>query len=172
MKTPGLQPSIEERMAAATVRHQHRHYKTLIVLVLAMTGGTFLLFWVGKLAPVIPLRGNTQVAPSWDRILVRAEPADAVTASGFYHLRIDGCGWLYQSSAWNAGRQDRNAPGTIQLVLTSDQPGGKITPAQSQALSHVIADLCKQYRIRPERIAVTQSPGPPRLAGMAENSDY
>ncbi len=157
-------------MAAATVRHQHRHYKTLIVLVLAMTGGTFLLFWVGKLAPVIPLRGNTPVAQSWDRISVRAESADV--AAGFYHLRIDGSGWLYQSSAWNAGRHDRNAPGTIQLVLTSDLPGGKITTAQSQALSHVIADLCKQYRIQPGQIAVSQSPSPPRLAGMAENGEF
>ena len=157
-------------MPASTVRHQHRHYKTLIVLVLAMTGGTFLLFWVGKLAPVIPLRGNTQVAQSWDRIAVRSEPTD--TVAGFYHLRIDGRGWLYQSSAWNTGRQDRNAPGTIQLVLTSDQPGGKITHAQGQALSHVIADLCKQYKIQPDRIAVSQSPSPPRLAGMAENGDF
>ncbi len=136
-------------MAASKSRHQHRHYKTLIALVLSMTGGTFFLLWVGRLSPVTPLLGQVASAQRWNDIAVRAE--DDRNPRGFFHLRIDESGMLYQSSAWKNGQPDPDHPETIHVLLTSS---GGVTPAQTQTLSRTIADLCRRHGIASEHVSV------------------
>lgn len=136
-------------MAASKSRHQHRHYKTLIALVLSMTGGTFFLLWVGRLTPVTPLRGQVAAAQRWNEITVRAESDH--NPRGFFHLRIDEAGQLFQSSAWKIGQPDPDHPEAIHVLLTS---AAGVTPAQTQTLSRTIADLRRQHGIASERVSV------------------
>lgn len=138
-------------MAASKSRHQHRHYKTLIALVVSMTGGTFFLLWVGRLSPVTPLRGQVLTTPRWSEIAVRAESNR--NPRGFFHLRIDESGQLFQSSAWKIGQPDPDRPETIHLLLTSASGDG-VTDAQRQTLSRTIADLRQQHGIPSSRIGV------------------
>lgn len=139
-------------MAASTSRHQHRHYKTLILLVLSMTGGTFLLLWLAQFSPVTPLRGTSPGPASWKEILVRAETAS--DANGFYHLRIDGKGRLYRSDAWRYQQAHPEQPHTIQLLLCETHATGRPTPAQQQTLSRVLAELSGQYEIPSNQVQV------------------
>lgn len=143
-------------MAAGKSRHQHRHYKTLIALVVSMTGGTFVLLWVGKLSPVTPLRGQVPATPRWSEIAVRADSDHK--PRGFFHLRIDEAGQLFQSSAWKIGQPDPDHPETIHLLLTSSSEG--VTTAQKQTLSRTIADLRRQHAIPTNGVSVIR-PGPP-----------
>ena len=137
-------------MAAAKSRHQHRHYKTLIALVVSMTGGTFFLLWVGRLSPVTPLRGQVISAPRWSGITVRTE-SDR-NPRGFFHLRIDESGQLFQSSAWKIGQPDPDHPSAIHVLLTSE--GAGVTAAQTQTLSRTIADLRLQHGIASNDVSV------------------
>lgn len=143
-------------MAVSTARHQHRHFKTLILLVLSMTGGTFLLFWIGGLAPVTPLRGERPTAKVWTRMAVRAE--DARRSPGFFHFRIDGDGRRFQSNDWKAGREDTRNPGTIEVLVSSDLPQARLTPVQTKALARLIADLRGEFGIPKDRVRVGRRP--------------
>jgi hypothetical protein len=138
-------------MAASAARHRHRHYKTLIALVLSMTGGTLFLLWVGRLSPVIPLRGQVPAPQRWSEITVRAE--NDHNPRGFFHLRIDEAGQLYQSSAWKIGQPDPDHPETILVLLTSVDGAG-ISTAQTQTLSRTLADLRREHGISPDHVSV------------------
>ncbi|HVP12845.1 MAG TPA: hypothetical protein VMV94_16850 [Phycisphaerae bacterium] len=140
-------------MPANAARHQFRHFKTLIVLVVAMTGSTIFLYWLGRLAPVTPLRAKTPAA--WNQILVRANGPR--TDEGFYHLKIDQQGRVSESSAWGGQRYAQNSEGTIHLLVACDAPDTKLTPTQTAALSRTIADLRKTYGIPSDHIRVAQS---------------
>ncbi len=145
-------------MPATTVRHQHRHFKTLIVLVLSMTGGTMFLFWVGGLAPVTPLRGKTVAAVenddagSWSRISVRAHRSDQTL--GFHHFRIDQQGRISEHLAWRAGLQDTRSPGTVHVVLSCRSASRGVRPIQTKVLARLIADLRAQYHIPKDRVRI------------------
>lgn len=143
-------------MPAKTVRHQHRHFKTLIVLVLSMTGGTYFLFWVGGLAPVTPLRGSTGLAvdaPSaWDRIQVQARPTG--DREPFFHFRIDPTGRLLESRAWQAGQGSGRATGTIHILVSCSTTEARLTASQSSALVRLIADLRGRYGIAKDRVVI------------------
>lgn len=141
-------------MAADTTRHQNRHYKTLILLVLSMTGGTFLLLWLAQFSPVTPLRGRTAGAGAWTDIAVRAEASPS--AAGFYHLRIDGDGRLFRSDAWRYQQGHPDDPAMIQILLSATQSDGRPLPAQQQTLSRVLAQLGRDYNIPSERVVVRQ----------------
>jgi hypothetical protein len=138
-------------MAAGKSRHQNRHYKTLIALVVSMTGSTFFLLWVGRLSPVTPLRGQVLTTPRWSEIAVRTETDR--NPRGFFHLRIDSAGQLYQSSAWKIGQPDPDRPQTIHVLLTSANGDG-VTAAQKQTLAQTLADLRLQHGIPASGIAV------------------
>ncbi|MFQ5428837.1 MAG: hypothetical protein ACE5E1_00895 [Phycisphaerae bacterium] len=140
---------------------QHRHFKTLIVLVIAMTGGTFLLFWIARFAPITPLRAS--VAP-WDRIMVRAEPARA--PRGFFHYRIGPAGRLFQSQAWLEGLHERGSHGTIHILLTCEDRDLRVTPAQAKTLSSVLSKLRREYAIPTRRVAVERRFPPLEEAGL------
>jgi hypothetical protein len=142
-------------MPARTASTSHRHFKTLIALVLSMTGGTFFLFWLANLSPVIPLRARPNQAANWDRISVRtARPGDD---RGFFHFRIDEQGHLFQTSAWKAGQASAGSPGVIHILLSSEGNSDRATTVQTTALSRAIADLCRQYGISENRIVVNRS---------------
>lgn len=133
---------------------QHRHFKTLLVLVLAMTGGTFLLFGVAKLAPVMhvaPLRAEALPARTWTQVVVRSATADV--PKGFFHWRIDEVGRLYQTDAWANG-QDPSGDGTIQVLISTSAPGGGVTPKQTRQLTRLLADLQSQFDIAKDRVRV------------------
>jgi len=137
-----------------TVSVQQRHFKTLIALVLAMTGGTLLLFGVAKLTPVMhvaPLRADARAAKTWTQVVVRSAAADS--PKGFFHWRIDEVGRLYQTDAWANG-QDSSGDGSIQVLISTSAPGGKITPKQSQQLTRLLADLQGQFGISKDRVRV------------------
>ncbi len=152
-------------MAASTSRHQHRHYKTLIALVVSMTGGTFFLLWVGRLSPVTPLRGKVPAPQRWSEIAVRAE--NDHNPRGFFHLRIDEAGQLYQSSAWKIGRPDPDHPETILVLLTSTDDAG-VTQVQTQTLSRTLADLRRQHGIPSERVSVIDGPSSAQATSTAD----
>lgn len=137
-------------MAGSLGRHQNRHFKTLILLVLSMTGGTFFLLWLGQLSPVTPLRSRT--AADWNQIAVRTDSAD--TPQGFYHLRIDVNGQVFQSDAWKEGRAQAGRPGIINLVLSTSEPGAAATRVQAQTLQRTLADLTRRFGIAQDRIVV------------------
>jgi hypothetical protein len=145
-------------MPATTARHQHRHFKTLIVLVLSMTGGTMFLFWVGGLAPVTPLRGKTVAAvdnrdaDNWSRISVRAQRSDQPL--GFHHFRIDQQGRISEDPAWQTGQQDSRTPGTVHVVLSCDSTPDRVRPIQTKVLSRLIADLRAQYHIPKDQVRI------------------
>jgi len=137
-----------------TVSVQQRHFKTLIALVLAMTGGTFLLFGVAKLTPVMhvaPLRADARPAKTWTQVVVRSAAADS--PKGFFHWRIDEVGRLYQTDAWANG-QDPSGDGSIQVLISTSVPGGEVTPKQSRQLTRLLADLQGQFGISKDRVRV------------------
>ncbi|RIK64257.1 MAG: hypothetical protein DCC65_14670 [Planctomycetota bacterium] len=138
--------------SSSTNRHQHRHYKTLILLVLSMTGGTFLLLWLAQFSPVTPLRGRSAGATDWREIEVRAESTAA--AAGFYHLRIDANGRLFRSDAWKYQQAHPEQPGVIAVLLSSTHSNGRPTPAQQQTLSRVLAELGQRYSIDAQEVSV------------------
>jgi len=144
-------------MSAGAISHQHRHFKTLIVLVLSMTIGTILLFWVAQIAPITPLRGKTAAAVTWTRVVVRAQPAE--TSHGFYHYRIDESGRLFQSHAWLEGRHDRNSPGAIYVLLTCPDLRLRVSPSQAETLSRIISELRDKHAIGEERVSVEAAQG-------------
>lgn len=139
-------------MAADSTRHQNRHYKTLILLVLSMTGGTFLLLWLAQFSPVTPLRGRTAGPGTWTEIAVRAE--SSANAAGFYHLRIDGEGRLFRSDAWRYQSAHPDDPSMIHILLSATRADGRPLPAQQQTLSRVLAQLGRDYKIPSERVVV------------------
>lgn len=136
-------------MAAIQARHQHRHFKTLIVLVLAMTGGTFLLFTIAQFSPVTPLRAS---AGPWNQIVVRTEGPQ--TDRGFFHYRIDDSGRLFQSYAWKAGQHDRSSPGAIHVLLTCTDHKMQVTGAQARTLSVILQQLQQQFAVSSDAISV------------------
>jgi hypothetical protein len=140
-------------MPANSARHQFRHFKTLIVLVVAMTGSTIFLYWLGRLAPVTPLRAKSPAA--WNQIVVRA--AGPRTEEGFYHFKIDEQGHVSESSAWGGQRYAQNSDGTIHLLVSCGTSDPKLTPTQSKALARAIAGLRKTYGIPTERIRIAQA---------------
>lgn len=141
-------------MPVVALRHQHRHFKTLIVLVLAMTGGTILLFWIAQLAPVTPLRASIN---PWSRISVRAQ--DDLGPRGFYHYRIDASGRLFQSRAWNNGESNPANPGTIHLLLTCPGSERRVTSAQAATLSHILSRLRSEHSISSGNVHVEATQG-------------
>ncbi len=139
-------------MAVAAIRHKHRHFKTLIVLVLAMTGGAFLLFWVAQFSPVTPLRGETGAHGLWNQIAVRAQSERS--PRGFFHYRIDLSGRLFESSAWKNRRFNRATPGVVHILLTCPEGDPRVSPAQARTLKHIVSRLRTEYRIAEDDIHV------------------
>jgi hypothetical protein len=139
-------------MLGVATRNQHRHYKTLIVLVLAMTVGAFVLFWAARVSPVTPLRGTREASADWTRISVRAEAPAA--SRGFFHYRIDAAGRLFQSYAWKAGQGERNTPGTIHVLLTCPDERLQISPEQAGTLSQIISKLRHRHAVPADRVRV------------------
>lgn len=153
----------EASMASDTRRHQHRHFKTLILLVITMTVGTFFLFWADKLSP----GQNRQIlralaAPRWTGISVRA--VNPGTDAGFCHFRIDEAGRLYQTRAWREEREDPRSAGTIRVVLTRPGVNSAATPAQAGTLRQVIHELRGKYSIAENRIRSVRDRDRPRSA--------
>lgn len=144
-------------MRATTARNQYRHYRTLIALVLAMSAGTSLLFWLARFSPVTPLRSTAQASLQWTQISVRAESEQA--PRGFFHYRIDEAGHLYQSYAWKAGQADRGTPKTIHILLTCHDVDARVTEPQARTLSKVISQLRDQYDIAADRVYVEATRG-------------
>lgn len=144
-------------MSAHSVRHQYRHYRTLIALVLAMTGGTMVLFWLGRFSPVTPLRSTAAMNRPWTQISVRAE--DGRGARGFFHYRIDETGRLFQSYAWKAGQPDRATPKTIHVLLSCGTPDAKVTDAQARTLTRVISQIRSEHDIAADRVFVEAAKG-------------
>ncbi|MCG8408540.1 MAG: hypothetical protein MI923_25340 [Phycisphaerales bacterium] len=144
-------------MPSGSVRHQNRHFKTLIVLVLAMTSGTFLLFWVAQVAPVTPLKGKTLSTKAWTEISVRANAASA--PRGFFHYRIDHTGRLFQSNAWTAGQHDRGHPGAIHVLLTCPDYDMRVSPSQAKTLSQIISKLRHDHAIASDKVQVDATEG-------------
>jgi len=143
-------------MAVASNRSQHRHYKTLIVLIVAMTGGTLFLYKIGQLAPVTPLRSSTAAVESWRQIGIRIQSPTEVP--GFYHWRVDERGNLYRSSAWRQGQQDPLAPGVIQILLTTSAADRRVVEPQTSSLAHLLADLRGRYGIAENQIIASRVP--------------
>ncbi len=139
-------------MSAVAKRNQHRHYKTLIVLVFAMTVGAFVLFWAARFSPVIPLRGTREAGADWTRISVRAEALPV--SRGFFHYRIDAAGRLFQSYAWKAGQGERNTPGTIHVLLTCPDERLEVSPEQAKTLSQIISKLRNRHGVPADRVRV------------------
>lgn len=149
-------------MKARANRHQHRHFKTLILLVVSMTAGTFFLFWVDKITPANRrqvLRGRSaKNTASWSDITVRQERSAA--DAGFFHLQIDDSGRVFRKTdAWAAGPDDARSKGAIHVILTRRDP--RVAPAQTQqnALRRVIQRLRSRFRIAESRIRPIRSRG-------------
>jgi hypothetical protein len=138
-------------MQAHSAAHRHRHFKTLMLLVVCMTVGAFFLFWLGQMTPVTPLRAKTLAAADWKQIAVRTAAPDAAPA-GFFHLRIDEQGRLFQTNAWKAASHDPQRESEIQIVLTMKDNNTGISPAQERTLSRLIAGLRRDYAIAAEKI--------------------
>ena len=137
-------------MPAAAVRHQHRHFKTLIALVVATTGGTFFLYGAAKLSPVTPLRANVSADKLWTDIDVSEQLPGSAT--GFYHWRIDKSGRpASPSDAWN-NNQDPYGNGRIQLLVASPSKDGGITKRQAEQLDRLITELRGKYNIPKDRV--------------------
>ncbi|MFQ5425439.1 MAG: N-acetylmuramoyl-L-alanine amidase [Phycisphaerae bacterium] len=134
-------------MAADAARHQNRHFKTLILLVIAMTVGTFFLFWVDRLTPL-----TARTATPWREIAIRS--AGVSGGWGFYHIRIDEAGDLYETNAWQTGPRDPRANGTIHVVLTRRDPRRTAPHAQAVALARVLEQLRGKYRIPQRQVRV------------------
>lgn len=142
-------------MAARTARHQHRHYKTLIVLVMSMTGGTMFLFWIGQLAPVTPLRSSTPTARTWTQIAVRSQ--DAREQDGFHHFKIDEAGRPSVSEAWDQAKHDARGSGTVHILVTCESTEARLTTVQAEKLKRLIDILRTEHRIAPDRVRISQS---------------
>ncbi|MBX3395142.1 MAG: N-acetylmuramoyl-L-alanine amidase [Phycisphaerae bacterium] len=144
-------------MSAHAVRHKYRHYRTLAVLVFAMTGGTMLLFWLGQFAPVTPLRSTAASGRQWSQIAVRAESRAA--ARGFFHYRIDEAGQLYQSYAWKAGQYEQSSPKTVHILLTCPDAQARVTELQARTLGQLISRLRTDHAIAADRVFVDAAKG-------------
>ncbi len=155
-------------MQSVPVRqHQHRHYKTLIILVLAMTGGMLFLFWVAEMAPVTPLRSQVPATEPWDRILVKAQ--DLSSPKGFCHIYIDEQGQPFKSRAWEERREQPGNDGAIVVVVGCESAEGRLTNSQAKALSRIIADLRARHRIRGDHVEVVT---PSRLASSGDDGEF
>lgn len=146
--TPGV------LMANRAKQHQHRHFKTLILLVISMTVGTFFLFWVDKVTPAHRRQTLQSLSAgsvgSWRDIAIR-QSASQIQA-GFFHFRIDESGRLYRrTKIWDAGPRDPRANGTIQIVLTRG-PSGPASSAQQLTLRRLLDDLGRRHNIPVSRI--------------------
>jgi len=144
-------------MSVVPLAHKHRHYKTLVLLVLSMTFGTIFLFWIGNLSPVTPLRG-THVASVWTDIAVR--PVSPEQARGLYHLRIDEQGRVFRMQDWDSAWQARRSNGTIQIVLNVPGADRTISTAQRRALARLLADLSRRFQISDQRVSLAAAPSP------------
>lgn len=143
-------------MAAASCKHKNRHFKTLILLVVSMTGGAFLLFWVDQNTPTHRPRTLRGLVPSgWTDVAVRTVPAAG--DHGFFHFRIASDGQWYQSSAWTQGRRDPNAASTIHVVLTKPGDNGRVNEVQQTALRQLVDQLRRQYHIAPDHVRPMQA---------------
>jgi len=145
-------------MAAAPCKHKHRHFKTLILLVVSMTSGAFLLFWVDQHTPTHRPRTLRGMVPNsgWTDVAVRT--VSAADAHGFFHFRIAADGQWYQSSAWTQGRRDPKAESTIHVVLTKAAGASRVSDAQQSALRLLVEQLRRQYQIAPDHVRpVTQA---------------
>lgn len=147
-------------MPATAHRHQHRHFKTLIVLVLAMTGGTFLLFWIAQITPITPLRASVN---NWTHISVRA--AEGRSTAGFYHYRIDEVGRLFRNQSWNAETGDDRPGKTIVVVLTCPNGDQRVSSAQAGTLTHLLSELRHRHGIPADRVRVEPPAGTARRPG-------
>src|SRR5262245_59066651 len=143
-------------MQAPALAHKHRHYKTLILLVLSMTVGAFFLFWLGQMAPVTPLRGKAATTPNWSRIAVRTASVGQPEL-GFFHYRIDESGQLYQTAAWKHRMQNPTPQGAIEVLLTVTEPQGGISSAQEKALSRLLSTLRRKYSIPADQVRLSAS---------------
>lgn len=130
-----------------------------------MTGGTFFLFWIGKLAPATPLRAK--VASGWDQISIRAQ--EPRSEPGFYHFRIDPSGTLYESTAWSNQWHARGNEGTIQVVISCRLPGLRLTADQSNALSQIVSNIRQRYDIPADRVRVET---PQQLASLPDDGRF
>jgi hypothetical protein len=144
-------------MSASAVRHQYRHYRTLIVLVLAMTAAAMLLFWLGRFSPVTPLRSTVASTKHWTQISVRAE--NSQSDRGFFHYRIDEAGKLFQSYAWKAGQYERSTPKTVHILLCCDEPDAKVSDSQTKTLIRLISQVRTDFDIPADRVFVEASKG-------------
>lgn len=146
-------------MPQDSARHQHRHFKTLILLVISTTAGTYFLFWADQLAPTQrpqTLQGLSATAEApWDGILVRTESEQK---PGFFHFRIDNSGQLYQSSAWRTSRQDPRSEGVIHLVLSRSRFDQSPSRPQADTLARVLDHLQRKYGISRSRISAASQP--------------
>ncbi len=144
-------------MAQKRTNKQHRHYKTLIVLVFSMTAGTFFLYGLAMISPAaIPLQSRS--AYHWNRIVIRATTADA--PRGFFHFRIDDEGRIFESRAWDAGRPIAPSdPSTIHVLLTCEHGDLQVSPVQYDKLTLFISRLRKKYSIVSENVAMEAPPG-------------
>ncbi len=144
-------------MAAATCKHKHRHFKTLILLVVSMTGGAFLLFWVDQNTPTHRPRTLRGLVPTtgWTDVAVRT--VSAAENHGFFHFRIASDGQWYQSNAWAQGRRDEKSTSTIHVVLTKPGDTGRVSTAQQSALRQLVDQLRRQYQIAPDHIKPVQT---------------
>lgn len=146
-------------MPQDSARHQHRHFKTLILLVISTTGGTFFLFWADQLAPTQrpqTLQGLAATAPSpWNGINVRTESR---ANPGFFHFRIDPSGRLFQSSAWRTKLQAPGSEGVIHVVLSRPRPDRPPSKSQAEMLARIVDRLQRQYRIPGNRISAAPRP--------------
>ncbi len=149
-------------MPATASHSQHRHYRTLITLVVSMTGGTLLLYWMAQLSPVTPLRSRAGGGRAWSQISVRALPDHLPT--GFYHYRIDASGRLFESQAWEAGRSGRNAPGTVHVLLSCRDAALRVTPPQTRTLTRILGYLRETHVIGLDQIYVE----PPTTAAFGQ----
>lgn len=134
-------------MAAAPCKHKHRHFQTLILLVVSMTAGAFLLFWVDQNTPTHrPRTLRSMVAnKGWTDVAVRTVAASE--EHGFFHFRIAADGQWFQSSAWKQGRRDPKAESTIHVVLTKPGGANRVTDAQQSALRVLVEQLRREYQI-------------------------
>ena len=137
-------------MASQSIKHSNRHFKTLILLVVSMTAGAFLLFWIDKHTPTHrprTLRGLTASKP-WTDVAIRS--AASAQGVGLFHFRIDADGNWYQSSAWKNGLRDPANEGTIHILLTRD--GGGSPEAQQLALRRLVDQIQREHRIDTDHI--------------------
>ena len=151
---PPLPPAFEDLMQASALAHKHRHYKTLILLVVCMTAGAFFLFWLGQMAPVTPLRGKLGTPPNWNRIAVRTAPLGR-DEPGFFHYRIDESGQLYQTSAWKNNMQDPRQQGAIEIVLTVNESDAGISRAQEKSLTRLLSNLRRKFAISADQVRLS-----------------